>query len=89
MDLFSFVLYGRLFGVEVWVALMTSSTLRETALLCISIRELISRGWIISRLQTGLIFTGLAGTERTISVMDLEVGIHKLLTVMVHQSWAP
>ena len=60
---------------EVWVALITSNRLRETALLCISIRELTSRGWITSRLQirliftgvifTGLIFTGLAGTEWT------------------------
>ena len=49
-------------GVEVWVALMTTNRLRETALLCISRRELTSRGWITSRLQTGLIFTELIFT---------------------------
>ena len=52
-------------GDKVWVALMTSNRVRETALLCISIRELSSRGWITSRLQTGLVFIGLAGTEWT------------------------
>ena len=52
-------------GDEVWVTLMTSNRLGETAPLCISIRELTSRGWITSRLPTGLIFIGLAGTERT------------------------
>ncbi|PFX19289.1 hypothetical protein AWC38_SpisGene16306 [Stylophora pistillata] len=37
--------------------------LRETALLCISIEQLTSTGWITSRLQTGLMFTELAGNE--------------------------